>query len=90
MRRAVLCERKPNADGEFAPDTGIPRCCTDEPQMREYEQDPDNAYILVRIFQVERANPFIRLFPDPWALKLNNQLHFGKRRSDGSHPVYIR
>ena len=68
---------------------GVPRCCTDEPQMQYYEQDPNNAYILVRVFQVERANPGVQFFPNPWNLKRNSYLDIGERRPDGSYPVYI-
>ena len=37
-------------------------------KMRTYDDDPQNAYILLRIFNVEGENPGMKLYPRPWHL----------------------
>lgn len=55
--------------------------------MQKYEGDPLNAYILIRIFQVERT-PTKRFFPDPWS---HPDLKWGPRRPNekGEYPVVV-
>ena len=55
-------------------------------QMRRYDGDPNNAYILLRIFQLEEEDgPNIKFFRDPWSLYVNGNLYF---RSKEGYRVY--
>jgi hypothetical protein len=55
-------------------------------QMRQYEGNLSNAYILVRVFQIEAADgPSFRFFPNPWSLYMEGALDF---RSNEGYKVY--
>jgi hypothetical protein len=54
-------------------------------QMRRFDLDPDNAYILLRVFEIESEQPGLRLFPSPWGLYMDRTLEF---RSEMGYKVY--
>ncbi|KAI1054608.1 hypothetical protein LB506_010697 [Fusarium annulatum] len=55
-------------------------------QMRQYEGDLGNVYILIRVFQMEaEKGPGFRLFVNPWRLYLEGALDF---RSGEGYKVY--
>lgn len=53
--------------------------------MRRYHDDPHNAYILVRVFNLEGGNVGIKVFPKTWSLYVSNVLDF---RSDQGYTVH--
>jgi hypothetical protein len=59
---------------------------TVKPQMHQYSGDPLNAYILVRIFQVERK-PVKRFFTDPLS---HPDLAWAPLDENGNYPVRVR
>jgi hypothetical protein len=58
--------------------------------MREFEHNPKNVYVLVRVYNLEESEPGIKLFRDPWGLFLNRTLSFkaeqGYRVYEGTSP----
>jgi len=42
--------------------------------MRECDGDPDNGFILIRVFHVDSEDPGIKWFPNPWKLYLARAL----------------
>ena len=44
--------------------------------MREFDDDPDNAYILIRVSGVESDQPGLKLFVSPWRLYLDRVIDF--------------
>ncbi len=61
-------------------------------QMQTHNHDPFNAYILVRIFDVEKRKPQAVFFPNPWELMHTEVLKLGElqqRPNGNTHPVYI-
>jgi len=60
--------------------------------MQNYNHDPDNAYILVRVVSIQGAAG-VRFFTNPWSLRTvggSGVLEFGEQNAQGSYPVYIR
>lgn len=54
--------------------------------MRHFDGHVDNAYVLLRVFDLEGENsPNVKFFRDPWSLYLNRVLDF---RSDQGYKVY--
>ena len=54
--------------------------------MRQFDGDLRNAYILLRVFDIEGDNsPNVKFFRDPWSLYLSRVLDF---RSDQGYKVY--
>lgn len=54
--------------------------------MRLFDGDVNNAYVLLRVFDLEGENgPNIKFFRDPWSLYMNSVLDF---RSDNGYKVY--
>jgi len=49
--------------------------------MRCYHGDPDNVYILVRVFNIEDGHGGVKIFPDTWSFYLGDVLDF--RSKDG-------
>jgi hypothetical protein len=43
--------------------------------MRKYDNDLDNGYILLRVFDVN-TNPGVKIFPYPWKLYIAGDLYF--------------
>ena len=41
--------------------------------MQDYDHDPNNAYILIRISRIQ-GNPVTDYFPNPWTLVENGAL----------------
>ncbi|KAK5653263.1 hypothetical protein OQA88_9162 [Cercophora sp. LCS_1] len=58
--------------------------------MQRYNDDLDEAYIIVRVFRVGRKKVGVRFFPRPWDLKLRGVLEFGTPTAKGDTPVFIR
>lgn len=55
-------------------------------QMREFNGTADNAYILLRVFDLDdRRNAGVKFFRDPWSLYIDGLLDF---RSDEGYKVY--
>lgn len=56
-------------------------------QMRYFHDDPDNAYILLRVFNIniEGEGPGLKIFPNPWSLYTAGVLDF---RSAEGYQVY--
>ncbi|RYP88497.1 hypothetical protein DL769_000264 [Monosporascus sp. CRB-8-3] len=55
-------------------------------KMREFNGDPNNAYVLLRVFNMEEDNgPGIKFFRDPWSLYMGGILDF---RSEEGYKVY--
>ncbi|RYO93890.1 hypothetical protein DL762_000845 [Monosporascus cannonballus] len=55
-------------------------------KMREFDGDPNNAYVLLRVFNLEEdSDPGIKLFRDPWSLYMDGILDF---RSEQGYKVY--
>ncbi|KAH6615965.1 hypothetical protein B0J18DRAFT_293451 [Chaetomium sp. MPI-SDFR-AT-0129] len=52
-------------------------------KMQEYAGDPNNAYLLTRVFNLG-SSPDLRCFLDPWS---HPALAWGEQRSDGDFPV---
>lgn len=44
--------------------------------MRKFDKDPGNAYILLRVFDVDGDNPGLKIYPSPWGLGLTGILGF--------------
>lgn len=53
--------------------------------MRAWDEDPDSAYILVRVSDIDGKCPRVKLYPRPWALYKNDVLKF---KSEGGYKVY--
>lgn len=54
--------------------------------MREFNGTAENAYILLRVYDLDdRRNPGIKFFRDPWSLYIDGILKF---RSDEGYEVY--
>lgn len=55
-------------------------------QMREFNGTADNAYILLRVFDLDDGrNPGVKFFRDPWNLYIDGVFNF---RSDEGYKVY--
>lgn len=55
-------------------------------QMRDFHGTADNAYILLRVFDLDDGrNIGIKFFDDPWSLYMDDVLKF---RSDQGYKVY--
>ncbi|RYP69608.1 hypothetical protein DL770_008214 [Monosporascus sp. CRB-9-2] len=55
-------------------------------KMREFDGDPNNTYVLLRVFNLEEGNnPGIKFFRDPWSLYMGGILNF---RSEAGYKVY--
>ncbi|RYP37876.1 hypothetical protein DL767_002748 [Monosporascus sp. MG133] len=55
-------------------------------KMRKFDGDPNNAYVLLRVFNMEEGNdPGIKFFRDPWSLYIGGILDF---RSEAGYKVY--
>ncbi|KAH7013105.1 hypothetical protein EDB80DRAFT_607184 [Ilyonectria destructans] len=44
--------------------------------MRKFDKDPGNAYILLRVFDVDGDSPGLKIYPSPWGLGLTGILGF--------------
>ncbi len=45
--------------------------------MREFDGDPNNAYILVRVFNMgDERSAGVTFFREPWSLYMDNILYF--------------
>ncbi|KAK1752854.1 hypothetical protein QBC47DRAFT_348025 [Echria macrotheca] len=57
--------------------------------MQLYDQDPDNAFILVRVFGTGggSATTRVRYYPNPWSLKQSGHLQFVPMTTDGGYQV---
>ncbi|KAI6753847.1 hypothetical protein HG530_013023 [Fusarium avenaceum] len=44
--------------------------------MRSYHDDGDNAYIRMRVSQINNENPELKCYPNPWVLHLEGTLQF--------------
>lgn len=54
--------------------------------MREFNGTADNAYILLRVFDLDDGrNAGVKFFRDPWSLYIDGVLNF---RSDEGYKVY--
>lgn len=54
--------------------------------MREFNGTADNAYILIRVFDLDEGrNAGVKFFRDPWSLYTDGVLDF---RSDEGYKVY--
>ncbi|KPM41940.1 hypothetical protein AK830_g4632 [Neonectria ditissima] len=56
--------------------------------MQKFENDPGNAYILLRVFNIERDDPGLKFHPKPWSLYLSGILAFvsaGGYQRKGEH-----
>lgn len=45
-------------------------------KMRSYSDDADNAYIIMRVSQIDSESPDLKCFPNPWRLYLEGVLQF--------------
>lgn len=55
-------------------------------KMREFNGTADNAYILIRVFDLDEGkNAGVKFFRDPWSLYTDGVLDF---RSDEGYKVY--
>ena len=55
-------------------------------QMREFDGTANNAYILLRVFDLDEGrNTGVKFFCDPWSLYMDGVLDF---RSDEGYKVY--
>ena len=45
-------------------------------QMRTYDGDPDNAYILLRVFDIDDEDTGLKIFPNPWSLYIAGVIDF--------------
>lgn len=53
--------------------------------MRAYDGDADNAYILIRVFNIDGERPGVKFYVKPWTLYMDGVLEF---RSDDGYKVY--
>lgn len=54
--------------------------------MREFNGTADNAYILLRVYDLDDGKtPGVKFFRDPWSLYIEGTLRF---RSDEGYKVY--
>lgn len=54
--------------------------------MREFGGTANDAYILIRVFDLEEGkNPGLKFFHDPWSLYVGGVLNF---KSDEGYKVY--
>lgn len=44
--------------------------------MQRFDDDPNNAYIILRVYDIEGENPDFKPYPLPWRLYLNGVLMF--------------
>ncbi|RTE79713.1 hypothetical protein BHE90_005765 [Fusarium euwallaceae] len=44
--------------------------------MQRFDDDPNNAYIVLRVYNIEGENPDLKAYPRPWNLYLNGFLTF--------------
>ena len=64
--------------------------------MRGFHNDPDNAYILIRVFNIENEGRGVKFFPDPWGLYMSRVLDFISKEGyrvcevDESQETYIQ
>lgn len=58
--------------------------------MQQHDQDPNNVYILVRVFNVKSNSPGTAYFPNPWTLIQSGRLVLGElNRAEWRIPVTI-
>lgn len=43
-------------------------------QMRKYDKDPNNAYILLRVYGIHGSSPGFKIYSCPWSLYMNGGL----------------
>ncbi len=53
--------------------------------MRACDGDPNNAYILLRVFNIDGDRPEVKLYINPWRLYMGGVLKF---TSDNGYKVY--
>lgn len=53
--------------------------------MRAHDGDPDNAYILIRVFNIDGERPGLKFYTKPWTLYMDGVLEF---RSESGYKVY--
>jgi hypothetical protein len=58
--------------------------------MKRYDDNPDEVYIIARVFHVGRRRVGVRFFPRPRELKVLGDLEFGMPKEKGDTPVFIR
>ena len=56
--------------------------------MQDYDHKPNDAYILVRVFNVDDDTPGVEYFVNPWSLFLEGVLDM-MERDDGDYSVRI-
>ncbi|KAM6516418.1 hypothetical protein FALCPG4_014601 [Fusarium falciforme] len=44
--------------------------------MQRFDEDPNNAYIVLRVYDIEGENPDLKAYPRPWSLYLDGFLTF--------------
>jgi hypothetical protein len=55
--------------------------------MRACDGDPDNAYILIRVSNIDGERPGVKFYASPWALYMDKVLEF---KSEGGYKVYSK
>ncbi|KAF5008934.1 hypothetical protein FDECE_4797 [Fusarium decemcellulare] len=44
--------------------------------MKRFDNDPNNAYVLIRVFDIDADSPGLKFYPSPWNLSLQGTLEF--------------
>ena len=44
--------------------------------MRRFNEQPDNVYILLRVFNIEGEDSGLKIFPNPWSLYIAGVIDF--------------
>ncbi|KAB5583474.1 hypothetical protein GE09DRAFT_302768 [Coniochaeta sp. 2T2.1] len=55
--------------------------------MRDYDSQPNNAYILIRVYNIDGEHPGIKFYANPWKLRGNGTLLF---KADNRYKVFSR
>ncbi len=53
-----------------------------QPQMREYDHEPDNAYIIAHVVRAGDNNPRVEFLVNPWSLYRAGELEIDPQRED--------
>ncbi|KAJ3531643.1 hypothetical protein NM208_g6992 [Fusarium decemcellulare] len=53
--------------------------------MKRFDNDPNNAYVLIRVFDIDADSPGLKFFPSPWSLSLQGSLEFA---SAGGYQIH--
>lgn len=53
--------------------------------MRDYDDDPVHAHILLRVFDIDGESTSLKIFPNPWSLYMARVIDF---RSIGEYQAY--